>query len=115
MLYSTDFTINNKTYKVKIGVGELIQAEKHGINIMDEVSMSNIENIFRLLYIALKKPDKKSFEDFVEWIDDSDVTIEYVGETIGKAINAGLNKNKKVTIQNEEIMMQDKEEEVKNS
>lgn len=95
MLYSTTITINSIEYTLRIGLLQLIMAKRmYKINIMVSGEISDIENIIKLLHVCLKYYDgiPQDFDDFVEWLDNSDASIGHIAKQVTEAVNLGLHK-----------------------
>lgn len=94
MLYSTNIKINDTEYIVKLGMKELIKLEDEGIRLQDfadgEISF---KNIMKIMFYAIKT-ELKSFDKFVDFIDDSDTSINELSKVLEIAIDKGMNKGK---------------------
>lgn len=101
MLYSIPLTLNNQSYRIKIGMAEIIKAEEMALSI-DEASV-DLKTGIKLLCLCLKKVDEATsklinvnmpINDFVALWDESEYSIDELNEFIEKAIDLGLYKGK---------------------
>lgn len=94
MLYSTSIKIDDKEYIVKLGMKELIKLEDEGIKLQDfsngEVSF---KKVMKIMFYAIQS-GIKVFDEFVDFIDSSNVTIEDLSKALEMAIDKGINKGK---------------------
>lgn len=93
-LFSVKAVINGKDYIFKLGNRELIEAEENGINIAD-LEGSSIKNMLKIAHIAMKCENKMTFENFIDFIDESDLNNEELGELVESIVDKGLMKGKK--------------------
>ena len=99
MLYSTTIKIQDKEFKFKIGMKELIRFKKAGINIQ-EFTDGNIdfEDIMNVAYICILSNNANAvnmtFDEFVDFYDESDLTVEELSKHLEEAIFLGVHKGK---------------------
>lgn len=98
-LFSVKGIINGIEYVFKLGNRELIEAEENGINIAD-LEGSSIKNMLKIAHISIKMENKLNFNEFIDFIDNSDLNNEELGIIVEKVVDKGLMKGKKSKSQN---------------
>lgn len=93
-LFSVKAVINGKDYIFKLGNRELIEAEEMGVNIA-QLEGSTVKNMLQIAHISMKCENKMTFENFVDFIDESDLNNEELGELVESVVDKGLMKGKK--------------------
>jgi hypothetical protein len=117
MLYSTKIKINGIEYILKIGLVQLIVIKKqYKINVMLQEDLSDLENILKLLHVSLSNYDDipANFNKFVEWLDKSDASFEYIAKKVTEAVELGLHKKIKDKSNNVDEKTKNVDEETKN-
>jgi hypothetical protein len=94
MLYSTNIKINDIEYIVKLGMKELIKLEDEGIKLQDFADgQISFKNIMKIMFYAVRT-EIKSFDEFLDFIDNSNVGMEDLSKVLEIAIDKGINKGK---------------------
>lgn len=94
MLYSTNIKINDVEYIVKLGMKELIKLEDEGIKLQDFANGEiSFKNIMKIMFYAIKT-EIKSFDEFLDFIDNSDTSVNDLSKVLEIAIDKGINKGK---------------------
>ena len=94
MKYAVRMELDGQEFEVKLGMKAIITLEDKGIS-LDDLNDVSMKDILTILHIGIKRSNSKiSFDEFVDLVDDSDKTIEDLGEVMEKALDLGIGKGK---------------------
>jgi len=94
MKYAVRLNLDGQEFEVKLGMKAIITLEDKGIS-LDDLNDVSMKDILTILHIGIKRSNSKiSFDEFVDLVDDSDKTIEELGEVLEKALELGVGKGK---------------------